>query len=220
MTEAVKNSTKERNMKRNRTMIMVLTAGLAGPATMARAQSSDERTQTEHMPGGGMTKEREIHKVATIQSIDKDARTVTVVDDQGKTMTVSVPKTVKSFDKLKPGQLVNLGYFESLAVSMHKPGEPKDTGSTSQGTSTMPAGEGQGPGRVGVRQTSVTVEVVAVDPKNHTITVRAPDGETRTVNVQDPALQQKLSSVHPSDNIDLTYTEAVAASLVPMAKKK
>jgi hypothetical protein len=32
-------------------------------------------------------------------------------------------------------------------------------------------------------------------------------------------MRQKLSTFKPGDNVEITYTEAVAASLVPMSKK-
>jgi Cu/Ag efflux protein CusF len=184
----------------------------------AAAQAGEEQTQTQRSERG-YTKSRERHIVASIQSIDKDARTVTLVGEDGQTKTIDVPESVKAFNKLTPGQKVNVGYYESLAVDVKKPGEKTAGNQASESTSNTPAGGGQGPGRMAIRKLTMTAEITEVDAKNNKVTLRDAEGKTRTIEVEDPVMRTKLSTVKPGDNVEVTYTEAVAASVVPVSKK-
>jgi hypothetical protein len=112
-----------------------------------------------------------------------------------------------------------VGYFESLAVGVKKPGEKAVESEVSESSTNLPAGEGQGPGRMNVRKLTMTAEVLSVDTKNNKVTVRDSGGSTRTVEVENPLMREKLVTIKPHDTIELTYTEAVAATLVPVSKK-
>ena len=61
--------------------------------------------------------------------------------------------------------------------------------------------------------------ITEVDAKKNKVTLRDAEGKTRTVEVEDPGMREKLSTFKPGDNVEVTYTEAVAASLVPVSKK-
>ncbi|HSS70100.1 MAG TPA: hypothetical protein VLQ46_05540, partial [Casimicrobiaceae bacterium] len=65
------------------------------------------------------------------------------------------------------------------------------------------------------RQVQVTANVVAVDAATQTVTLRGPK-QTVNLHVNDPA-QFKLVKV--GDQVEATYTEAVALSVEPVAKK-
>ena len=70
------------------------------------------------------------------------------------------------------------------------------------------------------RQVTATVQILQVDPAKHTVMIKGPDGFMRTVTVQDPEMAGKLNQLKPGDDIQLTYTEAIAASVQPMKKEK
>jgi hypothetical protein len=195
---------------------LVLGAGIARAGD--EQTQSNEQTQTQRSERG-YTKSREHQVVATIQSIDKDARTVTLQTDEGETKTIEVPESVKAFKSLNKGQKVKVSYYESLAVAVRKPGEKTASTGTSETTARIPAGEGQGAGRMNVRKMTMTAEITQVDTKNNTVTLRDAEGNSRTVDVEDPGMRQRLSTFKPGDNVEITYTEAVAASLVPVSKK-
>ena len=46
---------------------------------------------------------------------------------------------------------------------------------------------------------------------------KGPQGNARTVQVNDPALQKKLPNLKPGQHVQFTYTEAVAALIPPRA---
>ena len=58
-------------------------------------------------------------------------------------------------------------------------------------------------------------DVVAVDPKASTITVKGPKGNLVTLDVQNP---DQFKVVKKGDQIEVTYTEALALSVEPAAK--
>lgn len=62
----------------------------------------------------------------------------------------------------------------------------------------------------------VTANVVSIDPSNQTVTLKGPK-QTLALKVRDPE-QFKLVSV--GDQVEATYTEALALSVEPVAKKK
>ena len=65
------------------------------------------------------------------------------------------------------------------------------------------------------RQVTVVGDVIAVDAATSTVTVRGPK-RTVELKVQDPA---QLKLIAKGDQIEATFTEAVAIAVTPAAKK-
>ena len=68
---------------------------------------------------------------------------------------------------------------------------------------SMPAG-------AGARAITATAKIKAIDKKNHTVTLKGPNGQMKTVKVKDPT---KLDKVQVGDMVQLTYTEALAVAV-------
>ena len=139
---------------------------------------------------------------------------MTLTNAEGERNTMSVPSEIQSYDKLKVGDRVDVDYKESIAVQLAPTGSKPSVTERSMGSRMS----GGGAGAVG-RQVQVVAQVVSVDADNNKVTFRGPKGNTRTVNVEDPTLQQKLPNLKPGQNVQFTYTEAVAASIRPAASK-
>jgi hypothetical protein len=60
---------------------------------------------------------------------------------------------------------------------------------------------------------TTTVEIMAVAPNGAEATFRGPEGEVRTVEVDDPRTQEKFSHLRPGDSVEVTYTERLALTL-------
>ena len=54
---------------------------------------------------------------------------------------------------------------------------------------------------------------MSVDAKANKITIKGPNGGTQTIAVQNPEVQKKLPMLKVGQVVQLTYTEAVAASI-------
>jgi hypothetical protein len=116
---------------------------------------------------------------------------------------------VKRFDELNVGDKVKLTYYESLVLQVRKPGGPAPT-SGDQAKATKSTGA---PGVTIARQQTTTVEVLAIDQKLPSITVKTADGRTVTRKVQDP---KNLEGVKVGDKIDITYTQAAILAVEPL----
>jgi len=172
----------------------------------AGSQQGSETTRTA-TPGGETAAEM-THATATVTAIDRSARTVTLKKEDGEEEVINVPADVKAFDRLKVGDRVDIDYYQSLAISLMPPGSKP---SMSERTRRSMGATG---GMTG-KETTVSAQVMSVDPAANKVTFKGPKGKMKTITVQDPQLQQKLPSLKPGQVVQFTYTEATAASIRP-----
>jgi hypothetical protein len=178
-------------------LLALTVVGVSAPSNAAPSDTHRSETQ--------MT-----HESVDVTAIDRPNRTATLVNAEGETKTVKVPSDVKSFDALKVGDHVDIDYYESIALKLL----PKGTKpSMSQTTASSPMGQGGGGVAAGARETTVSAEIISVDPRTNKITFKGPRGNTQTVSVSDPEMQKKLPTLKLGQVVQLTYTEAVAASI-------
>ena len=153
---------------------------------------------------------RRLHETVVVSAVDRTTRTVTLVNAEGDSRTVGVPPDMRSFDTLKVGDHVDVDYYESVGVALMPAGSKASmTETTTGGRTAEPGGAAVG------RQITATVEVVGVDEVMNRVTFKGPKGNVRTVTVYDPAVQKKLTSLQPGQLVQITYREALAASLKP-----
>jgi hypothetical protein len=175
----------------------------------AVAQTSDVVVASQ--PGAaGMA--QTIDFSAAITAIDKKSRTITLKGPQGNEAKVVAGPEVKNFDQLKVGDTVRAKYVESIVLELKKGGGlPVVKTEQSSAASAKP---GQKPAAIGGRQVKVVGNVTKVDAATQKVTVKGPQ-RTVDLNVRDPE-QFKLIAV--GDQIEATYTEAVAVAVTPAAK--
>jgi hypothetical protein len=167
---------------------------MAGSTTTTQMGSSPSTTTTTHA-------------TVVVTAIDKASRHLTVKKPDGDKVTLAVGQDVKAFDKLKVGDKIDVDYMESVAMEMLPPGtKPSATETRMRGHEAGVAG--------GARQVTASAEIISVDAAANKVTFKGPRG-VRTVEVQDPGLQAKLPSLKPGQVVQLTYTEAMAASIQP-----
>jgi hypothetical protein len=150
---------------------------------------------------------------ATVTAIDKATRTLTLKGTDGKTFPLVAGADVRNFDQIQVGNEVVVGYLEALAIELKKGGGAKveRVDSTTGGR----ADAGAQPGAAASRKVTATGDVIALDAATQTATLRGPN-RTVTLRVPDPK-QFKLIAV--GDQMQITYTEAVAVSVEPAPKK-
>jgi Cu/Ag efflux protein CusF len=143
---------------------------------------------------------------ATIEAIDKTAKTVTLKGPKGNLVEVDASGAAR-FDQLKVGDVVTATYTESLAVHVRKPGEPAPTAGSA--AITPRAG---GPGATAAQQRTVSVVVQAIDPKAPSVTVKTADGRVLSFRILDP---KNLAGIKVGDTVDVTYTQALLLKADP-----
>jgi hypothetical protein len=150
---------------------------------------------------------------ATVVAIDASTRTATLKGASGKVVDIVVPPEAKKFDQIKVGDLVTVEYMQALTLELKKSGSGIRSATTQSASAPAPAGAVAG-GAVG-KQVTILANVVAVNAKAGTITLRGPKGNTVDLAVPD-AGQLKLVKV--GDQVEAVYTEAVAITVDPAPK--
>ena len=154
-----------------------------------------------------------IKATATITAIDKATRDITLKGPQGNEMTLTAGPDVRNFDKLKVGDQVALQYVEALTVELKKGGglvvqRKEEAAAVGAKPGAQPAGA------MG-RQVTAVADVIAVDAARQMITLRGPQ-RTAEVRVRDP---EQFKLIAKGDQVEVTYTQAVALAVEPVAKK-
>jgi Cu/Ag efflux protein CusF len=138
---------------------------------------------------------------ATIVSIDKATRMVTLRGPKGNDVTLHADENVTRFDQLKVGDQITAIYSESLAVSVRKPG----AAAPEKEKQSIVRAEGQLAAKA-TREQSISVSVQAIDLATSHLTVKGPEGNTLSFKVQD---KDQLRGLKVGDKVDVTYTEAL-----------
>jgi hypothetical protein len=77
------------------------------------------------------------------------------------------------------------------------------------------AKSGERPAVAGAREVTAIADVIGVDAKKSTITLKGPRGNVVTLAVQNP---DQFKVVKKGDQVEVTYTEALALSVEPAPK--
>jgi len=145
---------------------------------------------------------------ATVEEIDHRKREVTLKDAQGEKHKMKISKDVTNLDQVKKGDQVTVGYYQSVAISVHKPG---DAPPPAQADAVIVAEKGQKPGGIAVQTTQATATVEDIDYSTREVKLKGPDGNTVKFKAGDKV--KRLEDVKKGDQIVATYTEALAVSV-------
>jgi hypothetical protein len=198
-------------MKALYTLVLAASVGAAAPA-IAQQPKVESAEAIASSPGRGEAV-RTVRVSATVTAIDKATRTLTLKGTDGKTFPLVAGPEVRNFDQIQVGSEVLVGYLEALAIELKKGGGAKVERVDSSASGRAEAGAQ--PGAMAARKVTATGDVIALDEATQTATLRGPN-RTVTLRVPDPK-QFKLIAV--GDQMQITYTEALAVSVEPAAKK-
>jgi Cu/Ag efflux protein CusF len=151
---------------------------------------------------------------ATVEAVDQAKRTVTLKAANGLSQTVDIGPDVRNFSQIKAGDKVVVQYYEGLAAQLKKKGEGTPVGQVDQTTLGARAPAGAKPGAAVGNVINTTVVIQSVDKATHKVTFDTPDGQ-RTVAVKKPEAQKFIAGLKKGDEVDITYTEALAISVEP-----
>jgi hypothetical protein len=159
-------------------------------------------------------KEQLVTATATVEAIDLQKRVVTLKGPNGNVFDVTVGKEARNLPQVKVGDLVKVKYYESIALRLVKPGEGV---AGIQETEVLGrAKKGEKPGGLTASEVTLTATITAIDKKKHMVTLKGPEGKSVTVKAENP---KNLAKVKVGDEVEVTYTEALAIS-VEEAKRK
>lgn len=200
-------------MKKTRISIALAFAVLATPVAVMAQQAPQAAVLAATAPGKAAVGEV-IQLQGKVSSIDKAKRVVVVTGPQGNQVNFNCGEGVRNFDQIRVGDLVTLTYAQALALELRKVANNgiRERVESEQAVRAKP---GEKPGAAIEKTVQVIANVVAVNTKAQTVTLR---GVKRTVElaVNDPA---QLKEIKVGDQVEAKYVEAVALE-VTAAKRK
>lgn len=167
----------------------------------------------EKTPGAGAVTEA-IQVQGKIKSVDKKSRSVVVVGPSGNEILMTLGDEVRNFDQIKAGDLVTLTMMHALALELRKVAND-GIRERVDSENVRAAKPGEKPGVVVEKSVRVIANVVAVNPKAQTVTLRGPK-RTLELALKDA---NTLQNVKVGDQVEAVYVEAVALSVSPAPKK-
>ena len=186
---------------------------MAAVAMMARPALAQPQTSVEVTKGAGTATVTGTAKVtATVVEIDPATRTVTLKDKKGHIVDVEVGEEARNFGQIKVGDVVTIEYREAMSLSLSKTSGPR---SASEHTMEQRSSPGAKPGGTIGREITVMADVLAVNAKAKTVTLKGPHN-TVDVIVEDP---EQMKNIRKGDQVQVVYTEAVAISVTPGMSK-
>ena len=154
-----------------------------------------------------------VEALVTVVAVDKKARSVVVRGPRGGTQEILVPKEAQNFDRIKQGDVFRLRYTEAVALSIvPQGGEP----SKGEAKGMSMAKKGENPGGAIVQTRFISGRIEAIDYKDRYVATRGPKQNTVALKAGDDI---KLENLHPGDRITVSYTQALAAEMVPAPAK-
>ena len=151
---------------------------------------------------------------ATVESIDVATRMLTLRNAEGESFTFQAAPEIRNLPQVKVGDKVVARYYEALAAQLRRRGD--GTGETEAPVVEAAVGRaalGEKPAAAIGTQTTQTVRVTAIDKKNHVVNFYGSDGLARSLPVRTPQGQEFVSKLKVGDEVELTYTEAIALSV-------
>jgi ribonuclease BN (tRNA processing enzyme) len=192
-------------------VLAIAIAAAAAPFAIAQPQAG---SAVATAPGKASVAQT-VKATATIESVDKATRTVKLKMPNGATRDIVAGPEERNFDQLKAGDKVNVQYVEALTLELKKEGKAVVGRTESSGMTS--AAKGEKPGAVAMREVVAVVDVVNVDTEKKIVSTKNKDGKIIELNVKDP---EQLKLIKKGDQVQATYTEAVAISVEPMAAAK
>lgn len=206
---------------RHKTALLVATGAFVGwlaPTSGAFAQegaaqpSSDTAQPSAGRRMPGQATGQLITASAKVEKVDAGKRELVLKGEKGKPFTVQVPEKVSRLDNVRPGDTINVAFYESVAVSLQKPGTAA-AGETRR--STTERAPGNLPGGAMGEQVTKTAKITNLDKEANEVTIQTPSGEKNTIQISDPQVQSQLKDLKVGDQIRATYTTAMATSVTP-----
>jgi hypothetical protein len=160
---------------------------------------------------GRVTVAETVRVTATVEAIDKAKRLVTLKGPEGNSFVVQASPELKRFDQIKVGDVVVAQYIEALTLQLKKGGGQVRERIEREDAAVTPAGAA--PGAVAGRQVTVIADVIAVDAAKQSVRLQGPK-RVVDLKVRDP---EQFKAIKVGDQIEGTFTEAVAIALEPAA---
>jgi Cu/Ag efflux protein CusF len=195
-------------------LLLVASFSLACFAASAQAQPAAGTLNIKGTAPGKAVAARTSKIVATVEAVDVQKRQIDLKGPKGNVVTLAVGPEVRNLAQVKVGDQVSVAYVEALSLELKKDGKELRSRTDTSGAARAPAGDK--PAGVVAEQVKVVADVAGVDTKTQIVTLRGPK-RTVELYVADPE-QVKLIKI--GDQVEATYTQALAVAVEPVPAKK
>ena len=145
---------------------------------------------------------------AEVYGIEKIDRTLWLIGPNKNILEIEVSKDAKNFNQLKIGDIVNITYYESIALYLGTTDEQPDLKTDSM---IVRAAEGDTPAGVAVEVADISATVLSIDRENRLITLKGPSGNSFTTYVDESV--KYFDKLKVNDVIHVAYTKALAVDV-------
>jgi hypothetical protein len=155
--------------------------------------------------------EETVEATATVQSLNLSTRQVGLKTEDGQMLTIVAGPEVRNLAQIDLGDKVKAVYIRGIAARMAAPG--RAAAGTEVTTGMVRAAEGDKPAAMIGESVSTVVKIVSFDAPSNLVTFAAPDGLVHSVVVQEPEMQEFARGLKPGDEVEVTFTEALAIGI-------
>jgi hypothetical protein len=194
-------------------MLIAACAALALNAAHAQQAPAPTVVEAKAVAPGKAAAAQSIEVRAVVVGLDKAARTVDLKGPKGRVETLAVSDEVKNFDQIRLGDHVVVRYLRALTLELKKTGS--QIMERSDKSDTAVAKPGERPAVATARQVQVMANVIAVNKKTKTVTLKGPRGNVVDLVLDDP---KQVANIKKGDQVEAVYTEALAVSVEPAPK--
>jgi hypothetical protein len=182
-------------------------------AAPAIAQQTPVGAEIKASEPGKVAMARAVKASALVTAIDAASRTLMLKGPEGGVFELVAGDEVRNFDQIKVGDSVVVTYVRGLTMEVKKGDGIRES---TEKTDAVRAKPGEKPAGAVGRQVTIVADVVAVDQKKKTITLKGPKGNVVELDVQNP---EHFKVVKTGDQVIVDYVEAVAVAVEPAPKK-
>ena len=190
-----------------------LLSALSMPAPAQQKQVANPVTMADPMSGKA-TPARATKITGTVEAVDLMQRRMVLKGRQGRVIPLTAGPDVRNLAQVKVGDSVTVCYLDALSLALRKDG--KELHSSVRTEDAARAAAGDWPAGTVAQQVEVTADVIAVNTRAKTVTLRGPN-QVVDLKIRDPG-QMRLIRV--GDQLHAVYAEALALSVNPAALAK
>jgi hypothetical protein len=188
-------------------------AALALATAHAQQAPAPKAVEAKAVAPGKAAAAQAVEVRAVVVGIDKAARTLDLKGPKGRVVSLAASEEVRNFDQIQLGDHVAVRYVRALTLELKKTGsqvmERKDK------SDAAVAKPGERPAVGAARQVQVMANVIAVNAKTRTVTLKGPKGNVVDLVLDDP---KQVANIKKGDQVEAIYTEALAVSVEPAPK--
>ena len=148
-----------------------------------------------------------VKATAVVTAVDPATRVLSLKTADGSTLDMLAGAEVRNFDQVKVGDRVVVAYMRGLTMELRKGGGVRQGSTSADAARTKP---GEKPGVVVGGRITVVADVVDVNQKDKTISLKGPKGNVVVLDVQNP---DHFKVVKKGDQVEVDYVEAVAVAV-------